>query len=33
MGITVGAMRDYLAWPAELLHPLPDALTDAAGRY
>ena len=26
-----GAMREYLAWPSDLLHPLPDALTDADG--
>ena len=26
-----GAMREYLAWPSELLHRLPDALTDADG--
>ncbi|MGP7996803.1 MAG: zinc-dependent alcohol dehydrogenase [Streptosporangiaceae bacterium] len=26
-----GAMREFLAWPSELLHPLPDALTDADG--
>ena len=26
-----GAMRNYLAWPSDLLHPLPDALTDADG--
>jgi L-iditol 2-dehydrogenase len=26
-----GAMREFLAWPTELLHPLPDALTDADG--
>jgi L-iditol 2-dehydrogenase len=24
-----GALRDYLAWPALLLHPLPDAISDA----
>jgi L-iditol 2-dehydrogenase len=26
-----GAMREYLAWPSDLLYPLPDALTDADG--
>lgn len=26
-----GALREYLAWPSELLHPLPDALSDADG--
>ncbi|HEX6930757.1 MAG TPA: alcohol dehydrogenase catalytic domain-containing protein [Streptosporangiaceae bacterium] len=26
-----GAMREYLTWPAHLLHPLPDGLTDADG--
>ncbi len=26
-----GAMREFLAWPGELLHPLPDALSDADG--
>jgi L-iditol 2-dehydrogenase len=26
-----GAMRQFLAWPSELLHPLPDALSDAEG--
>jgi L-iditol 2-dehydrogenase len=26
-----GAMRELLAWPAQLLHPLPDALSDADG--
>jgi L-iditol 2-dehydrogenase len=26
-----GALRDYLAWPAPLLHPLPDGLSDAEG--
>jgi L-iditol 2-dehydrogenase len=24
-------MREYLAWPSHLLHPLPDSLTDANG--
>jgi len=26
-----GAMREYLAWPSDLLHPLPEALTGADG--
>ncbi|HEX9538303.1 MAG TPA: alcohol dehydrogenase catalytic domain-containing protein [Streptosporangiaceae bacterium] len=26
-----GAMRDFMTWPSELLHPMPDALTDADG--
>jgi L-iditol 2-dehydrogenase len=26
-----GAMRDFLTWPSDLLHPLPDTLSDAAG--
>jgi L-iditol 2-dehydrogenase len=26
-----GAMREYLTWPSRLLHPLPDAVTDAGG--
>ncbi|HEY9241221.1 MAG TPA: alcohol dehydrogenase catalytic domain-containing protein, partial [Streptosporangiaceae bacterium] len=26
-----GAMREFLTWPSELLHPLPDALSDADG--
>jgi L-iditol 2-dehydrogenase len=26
-----GALREYLAWPSRLLHPLPDALSDAEG--
>ena len=26
-----GAMREYLAWPSDLLHSLPDALSDADG--
>jgi len=30
-GAQDGAMREYLAWPADLLHPLPDALSDADG--
>ena len=24
-------MREFLAWPSDLLHPLPDALSDADG--
>jgi L-iditol 2-dehydrogenase len=30
-GHTDGALREYLAWPEHLLHPLPDELSDAAG--
>jgi L-iditol 2-dehydrogenase len=30
-GTQDGVMREYLAWPSDLLHPLPDALTDADG--
>ena len=30
-GETDGMMRELMAWPAELLHPLPDAVTDADG--
>lgn len=30
-GAQDGALREYLTWPDELLHPLPDALTDADG--
>jgi len=26
-----GALREYLAWPSEQLHPLPEALSDADG--
>jgi len=26
-----GAMRDFLAWPSDLLHPLPDSVTDTDG--
>ncbi|MGC8873653.1 MAG: zinc-dependent alcohol dehydrogenase, partial [Chloroflexia bacterium] len=26
-----GALREYLAWPASCLHPLPDRLSDAEG--
>ena len=28
---TDGAMRQFMAWPSELLHPLPDGLTDTDG--
>ncbi|HZC41354.1 MAG TPA: alcohol dehydrogenase catalytic domain-containing protein [Streptosporangiaceae bacterium] len=30
-GGTDGAMREFLTWPDELLHPLPDTLSDADG--
>jgi L-iditol 2-dehydrogenase len=30
-GVTDGGLREFLAWPAALLHPLPDALSDADG--
>ncbi len=30
-GGTDGAMREFLAWPADLLYPLPDSLSDADG--
>ena len=30
-GTRDGAMREYLSWPTELLHPLPDTLTDSDG--
>jgi L-iditol 2-dehydrogenase len=30
-GTQDGAMREYLAWPSDLLHPLPGTLTDADG--
>ena len=26
-----GAMREFLTWPSELLHPLPDSVTDTDG--
>jgi L-iditol 2-dehydrogenase len=26
-----GAMREFLAWPSHLLHPLPDTVSDAGG--
>jgi L-iditol 2-dehydrogenase len=30
-GLDDGALREYVAWPTPLLHPLPDALSDADG--
>lgn len=30
-GTQDGALREWLAWPTELLHPLPDGFTDADG--
>ena len=30
-GETDGMMRELMAWPADLLHPLPDTVTDADG--
>jgi L-iditol 2-dehydrogenase len=30
-GGTDGGLREYLSWPADLLHPLPDTLSDADG--
>ncbi len=30
-GVTDGGLREFLAWPQALLHPLPDALSDADG--
>ncbi len=30
-GVTDGGLREFVAWPTELLHPLPDALSDADG--
>jgi L-iditol 2-dehydrogenase len=30
-GSTDGALRELLSWPTELLHPLPDALSDVDG--
>jgi L-iditol 2-dehydrogenase len=30
-GETDGMMREVMAWPSELLHPLPDTLSDADG--
>jgi L-iditol 2-dehydrogenase len=30
-GSTDGSMREFMAWPSELLHPLPDELSDSDG--
>src|ERR1700761_6543513 len=30
-GDTDGALREFMAWPARLLHPLPDELSDSDG--
>src|ERR1051326_3269956 len=30
-GETDGMMREFMAWPTELLHPLPDGISDADG--
>lgn len=30
-GTEDGALREYMAWPTNCLHPLPDSLTDADG--
>jgi L-iditol 2-dehydrogenase len=30
-GTTDGALREFMAWPDELLHPLPDELSDSDG--
>jgi L-iditol 2-dehydrogenase len=30
-GETDGMMREFMAWPTELLHPLPDGVSDADG--
>ena len=30
-GQTDGMMREFMTWPSDLLHPLPDALSDADG--
>ena len=30
-GETDGMMREFMTWPAELLHPLPDGVSDAGG--
>ncbi len=30
-GDTDGMMREFMTWPAELLHPLPDGVSDADG--
>jgi L-iditol 2-dehydrogenase len=28
-GLTDGALREYVAWPAHLVHPVPDSISDA----
>lgn len=30
-GTTDGGLREYLTWPGEMLHPLPDGMSDADG--
>ena len=30
-GDTDGMMREFMTWPSDLLHPLPDAVSDAGG--
>jgi L-iditol 2-dehydrogenase len=30
-GLTDGMMREFMTWPAELLHPLPDQVSDSGG--
>lgn len=30
-GTEDGALREYLAWPTRMLHPLPDSITDVEG--
>jgi L-iditol 2-dehydrogenase len=30
-GVTDGAMREFMTWPSDLLHPLPDEVSDASG--
>lgn len=30
-GVTDGALRELMTWPDELLHPLPDEISDAGG--
>jgi L-iditol 2-dehydrogenase len=30
-GETDGALREFISWPSDLLHPLPDSLSDADG--
>lgn len=30
-GTQDGALREFMAWPSHLLHPLPDSVSDAAG--